>query len=565
MNIFRMKILIKNTLLCLSFYALLTPLMCQDQDALKDWQHQGAGSPFPTGVGSADWYASANTGKSRKIIVAIIDSGVDVHHPDLKDNIWINPGEIADNQKDDDGNGYVDDISGWNFLGGPDGRSVIKESLELTRLYGQERAKWENVDTTKLKGKKKKEYESFLAKKEIVETKRANAHEHIDQIKQMESIIMKSLHAAKEELNGDSLDVERLEKSENEDVQTAAKIIRNVEEQGMKVESIDWLIEIANEQFITQTKDDEDDLMYMYNPDYNARIIVGDTYTDFENTHYGNNNVHGDFSFHGTHVSGIIGAERNNGIGMDGIADNVALMVVKTVPDGDERDKDVANAIIYAVDNGAEVINMSFGKGYSPEKKLVDQAVKYAAKHDVLLVHGEGNESANVDATANFPNDTYAKKSIFGPAMAKNFLSVGALSPEGGEQSIAEFSNYGKKGVDVFAPGVYIYSTTPDSSYDYASGTSMSCPVVVGVAAMIRSRYPNLTAAQVKDVIMKSSRKLPAKVIQPGTYDLVSSDELSVSGGEVDMPAAMKLASETKGKRKSSKIPVEYVRPNTKT
>lgn len=553
---------IKSVFFFLSVILLLSPLMAQEE--MKDWHQQGADSHFPTGIGSADWYATQTPGKSRKVIVAVIDCGVDIQHPDLKDNIWINPGEIAGNHKDDDGNGYVDDISGWNFLGGPDGKSVIKEALEVTRIYGKERGMWAHADTLHLKGKKKKEFDQFVEMRSIVETKLANANADIDKVTQMETIVLKSLNAAKDELHGDTLNLEKLENSSNEDVQTAAKIIHNVEDQGMEVKSIDWLIDVATEEFKSQKEKDEDNINFMYNPDYNARTIIGDTYTDFANRYYGNNIVGGDFSFHGTHVSGIIGAERNNGIGIDGIADNVSLMALKVVPDGDERDKDVANAIRYAVDNGAEVINMSFGKGYSPEKFLVDNAFKYAAKHDVLLVAGAGNESTDVDATSSFPNDTYAKKSLFGPRKAKNLVNVGALSPEGGEQSIAEFSNYGKKNVDVFAPGVYIYSTTPNGEYEYASGTSMASPVVTGVAAMIRSRYPKLSAEQVKDVLIRSARKLPANVIQPGTYDMVSSDQLGVSGA-VDMPAAMKMAAQMKGKRKAGKTPAEYARPNGKT
>ncbi|HZV71510.1 MAG TPA: S8 family peptidase [Saprospiraceae bacterium] len=557
-----MRIFIKSSFFIFSVFILLSPLLGQEE--MKDWHHQGKASNFPTGIGSDDWYASQTQGKSRKIIVAILDCGVDIQHPDLKDNIWINPGEIAGNHKDDDGNGYVDDMSGWNFLGGPDGKSVIKESFEVTREYAKGKNKWANADTLHLKGKKKKEYEEFIEIKSVVERKRQVASEHILQVSAMEAVVLKSLKAAKEELDGDSLDLEKLESSENEDVLTAAKIIRNVEDQGMKVESIDWLIEIAEEEFATQISNDEETLNISFNPDYNARAIIGDTYTDFTNRFYGNNNVGGEFALHGTHVSGIVGAKRNNNLGMNGVADNVALMAIKVVPDGDERDKDVANAIIYAVDNGAEVINMSFGKGYSPEKYLVDNAVKYAAKHDVLLVHGAGNESTNVDESPNFPNDTYAKKSLFGPRTAKNFISVGALNPEGGEQSVAEFSNYGKKGVDVYAPGVYIYATTPDSAYEYLSGTSMAAPVVTGLAAMIRSRYPKLSAAQVKDVLIKSARKLPAKVIQPGTYDLVSGEIMGVSG-PIDMPAAMKMASQMKGKRKASNMPAEYVKPHGKT
>jgi len=525
------------------------------QEKMENWHHQNGTSEFPTGIGTAEWYSNSKAPAARKVIVAILDSGIDIDHPDLKANIWVNPGEIPGNKKDDDGNGYVDDIHGWNFIGGPDGRSVLKESYEVTRVYAKEKSKWENIDPSKLKGKKKKAYEKFAEIKELVESKRENAMAQLAEVDEMKIIVMNALQAAKAELKGDTINVELLEKSENPDVQTAAKIIRNVQEQGIPVESIDWLIEVAEEQFAEQKKANEDILNYGYNPDYNSRLIVGDNYFEFSNRYYGNNDVDGDFSYHGTHVAGIVGAVRSNGIGIDGIADNVALMALKIVPDGDERDKDVANAIIYAVDNGAEVINMSFGKGYSPEKKLVDDAMKYAAKKDVLLVLGAGNEGADLDKSPKFPNDTY-HNSKSGP---KNLISVGALSPEGGLGAVAEFSNYGKKEVDLFAPGVYIYSTTPDSTYDYASGTSMASPVVAGVATVLRSRFPNLTAAQVKDILIKSARSLPSKVIQPGTFEEVHSDELGIAGA-IDLPGAMKLAAKTKGKRKATQIPAEYAR-----
>lgn len=546
-----------NKLICFTLLPvgmLFTPLLAQEK--METWHHQSGSSEFPTGIGSEEWYSGSGNTTSRKIIVAILDSGVDVEHPDLKENIWINPGEIAGNKKDDDRNGYIDDIHGWNFLGGPDGRSVVKESFEVTRVYAMEKSKWENANPAKLKGKKKKKYEKYLKVKDIVETKIENAKAQLQEVIELEEVVMTALMAAKEELNGDSLDVVQLDKSSNPAVLTATKIIRNVQEQGIPVKSIDWLIDVAREQFAEQKKPNEDIINIQYNPEYNSRTIIGDTYTDFTNRTYGNNLVSGEFSYHGTHVAGIVGAIRNNGIGTDGIADNVAIMSLKIVPDGDERDKDVANAIMYAVDNGAEVINMSFGKGFSPEKKLVDDAMKYAAKKDVLLVLGAGNESTNVDANLKFPNDTYLN-SKKGP---KNLISVGALAPEGGSAAVAEFSNYGKKEVDVFAPGVYIYSTTPDSTYDYASGTSMASPVVAGVAALIRSRYPKLTAAQVKDVIMKSARNLSAKVIQPGTFDEVASTELGLSGA-IDVPQAMKLAAKTKGRRKATMMPTEFRNP----
>lgn len=523
------------------------------QEDFDQWHHSGSDGAYPTSTRSETWYQSHTASKGKKIIVAVLDSGVDIEHPDLKDNIWINTDEIPGNQIDDDGNGYVDDIHGWNFIGGPDGRSVIYETLELTRLYASERAKWENADVSKLNKKEKREYDAFLEKKKLVETKRENALLQQEQVLQTEIIVMESLLAAKAELGGDSLDVERLEQSTDENVKIAASIIRNVEDQGVEVESIDWLIEIAGEQFKAQMEPNHKVLDYTYNPDFDSRSIVGDQYEDFDNRYYGNNDVSGDFSYHGTHVAGIIGAVRDNDLGMDGIADEVAIMCLKLVPDGDERDKDVANGIRYAVENGASVINMSFGKGYSPEKFLVDDAMKFAAKHDVLLVLGAGNEATDLDKDPKFPNDSYVKKPLLGAKRAKNLLSVGAVGPEGGEAAVAEFSNYGAKEVDVFAPGVFIYSTIPDSTYDYASGTSMASPVVAGMAALIRSRYPDLSAKQVKSIIMESTRPLPSSLIQPGTFDKVSPEKLALTGGMVDVPAAMKLASQTKGKAKIKK------------
>lgn len=527
--------------------------MVSGQLDFENWMHKGPTGDSPNGVRSAEWYASHKPTQGKTIVVAVIDSGVDIDHPDLKGQIWVNQDEIPGNRIDDDRNGYIDDIHGWNFIGGPDGSSVVKESYEVTRVYAKEKSKYDNIDPAKLSGKKKKDYEAYLKRKELVETKLKNAQEQLAQVQEMQSTVERVLLAAKKELGGDSLDVTRLEKSEDEDVKLAASIIRSVEEQGAQVESIDWLLEQANIQFAEQKKANESIVKYNYNIHYNSREIVGDNYYDFSNKSYGNNVVDGDFSYHGTHVSGIIGAIRDNGLGMNGIADEVVIMPIKAVPDGDERDKDVANGIRYAVDNGAQVINMSFGKGYSPEKFLVDDAIRYAARHDVLLVHGAGNEGSNVDEAVSYPNDTYVKKSLFGPKRASNVLTIGALSPEGGESAIAEFSNYGKREVDLFAPGVFIYSTTPDSAYDYASGTSMASPVVSGVAALIRSRYPDLSAPQVKDIIMKSTRPLPEQVIEPGTYELVKGTDLSVTGGMVDVVMAMKMAAETKGKAKLKK------------
>jgi subtilisin family serine protease len=274
---------------------------------------------------------------------------------------------------------------------------------------------------------------------------------------------------------------------------------------------------------------------------------------------YGNNDVRGSFGFHGTHVSGIVGAEWND-IGVRGIAKDVTIMPVRVVPNGDEHDKDVANAIRYAVDNGADIINMSFGKGQSWDKGVVDKAVKYARKHDVLLVHGAGNDGDMNDGVANYPNDLYDKRGLFGKKSADNWLEVGALSYERGENAIAPFSNYGKQQVDLFAPGMQIYSTTPENDYGYAQGTSMASPVVAGVAAVIRGYFPDLKACEVRDVILNSVTPIEGFVLRPGDYEEVSASDISVSGGYVDVYRAFKAAEQLRrksGKGQSDQKPSE--------
>ncbi len=299
-------------------------------------------------------------------------------------------------------------------------------------------------------------------------------------------------------------------------------------------------------------------LNYNLNPDYNPRTMVGDDPNDLTNRNYGTNEYEGPDAFHGTHVSGIIAASRDNNTGVRGVADNVRIMTVRCVPDGDERDKDVANAIFYAVDNGASVINMSFGKSYSPQKWYVDAAMKYAADHDVLLVHAAGNDSENNDTDPNFPNDMYSKtvkKGLF--KKEKNvptWMEIGALSWKSGDNRVARFSNYGKKNVDLFSPGVAIYSTVPDGKYGNAQGTSMAAPAAAGVAAIIRSYYPELSAVQVKSIMEKSVIKQEGEVYKPGTTEKIAFTELCVSGGVVSAVNAVEMAEQTKAKKNKKAV-----------
>ena len=479
--------------------------------------------------------------KGQTVIVAVLDSGVDHEHEDLRDVMWVNKGEVPGNGKDDDGNGYVDDIHGWSFLGGKDGKNVRFDNLEITRLYRKYKPIYENANRDKLSKKQQKEYDAFVQMGKDIDKKTSKLEKDVE----LYGGILNAVTTVKKEVGKDEVTLEDVEKIETEDptVSRSVMIVSSLLAQGLDFAEVEEEVTGAYDYFYNQ-------LNYYYNPDFDPRHIIGDNYANSYDKNYGNADSHGPDPEHGTHVAGIIGAVRTNDIGMKGVADNVQIMSVRCVPDGDERDKDVANAIRYAVDNGASIINMSFGKGYAWDKQVVDEAVKYALKNDVLLVHAAGNSNQNNDTENNFPNDKFKKKGLFGPKNAKNWLEVGALSWKGGEDLPASFSNYGKDNVDVFAPGVEIYSTTPDDHYEPFPGTSMASPMVAGTAAVLRSYFPTLTAKQVKEIIMSSAIPQNTQVKQPGTGAMVPFSQLSVTGGILSAYNAVQMAAKTKGKKK---------------
>lgn len=522
----------------------------------EDWFLKDPISDGVPGISTEKTYETILKDKaSQTVVVAIIDSGVDVEHEDLKDVVWVNEDEIPNNGIDDDKNGYIDDIHGWNFIGGADGKNVGPDTYEVTRLYKKLKYRYDDADPDQLNKKQKEEYKLFLEYKEEVEDKRSSAEANYNKILENETLLIGAINALKDELKGKEITIDNIRGIESSE--QLVMIGKSISEQfiapGDTLEDFSIIEDEINSQLKAAKDHYKNQIDYAYNPDFNSREIVGDNYNDQREQYYGNNDVEGPDAFHGTHVAGIVAASRNNEIGIKGIADNVRIMSVRTVPDGDERDKDVANAIRYAVDNGASIINMSFGKGYSWDKSVVDDAVRYARKNDVLLVHAAGNSAQNNDITDNFPNNTYEKKKLFGKKEANNWLEVGALNFEIGENLAASFSNYGKSEVDVFAPGVAIYSTIPNDEYQNAQGTSMASPVVAGVAAVLRSYFPKLTAAQVKEIIMDSSVSQNLKVKKPGSDEMVNFSELSQTGGIVNLEKAVELASKTKGKKKVKK------------
>jgi subtilisin family serine protease len=465
-----------------------------------------------------------------EIVVAVIDGGTDPHHPDLQANMWHNPKEIPFNNVDDDNNGYTDDTVGWNFIGGKDGQMVGCDNLEIVRLVREQSREFEGF---KAEGNPDKQmvakYENFLKMKKDVDENKEKYTKQLDRVKPildtMEGIMKNMGTTTPTEAQVQAYEPKTLMES----------IIMGILKQNQGMTFGD-LYKGLNEQ----VKQIEVRANCQYNIDYDPRSIVGDDYKNANEKLYGNNSVAGPDAFHGTHVAGIIAAVRGNGIGVEGVASKAKIMVVRVVPDGDERDKDVANGIRYAVDNGAKIINMSFGKGYSYNKQVVNDAVEYAAKKGVLLVHAAGNSNNDNDAIGNYPND-----SLPGGRFAETWIEVGA-SQQQSKHLATDFSNYGKNNVDLFAPGYEIFSTTPNNGYENANGTSMASPVVAGVAALVWSCYPNLTAVQVKDILMKSATRHKGKVVLPGTEQKVKFSELSVSGGVVNAENALKMAASIK-------------------
>lgn len=483
------------------------------------------------------------------VVVAVIDSGTDYFHEDLASVSWKNTKEVAGDGIDNDGNGYVDDVYGWSFIGGPTG-NVSKDSYELTRIYSTLSKKFADRDSASISKKERDEYMLYREVEQKLMSVRSNAEKQYNAFQsRMQPLLdaLDSLDVALGEIPFSPEALDTLDVSTSDEATMGKSMVQRMMMSGVQPESIEEIKSEVQDQFGQAITYFSDQLEYAYNPDFDPRTVVGDNPNDLTEKFYGNNTAKGPDPSHGTHVSGIIAAARGNDIGMDGIADAAKLMAVRTVPDGDERDKDVANAIRYAVDNGAKVINMSFGKAYSPDKEIVDEAIRYADKKDVLMILAAGNSGQDNDVESNFPTPVYKKKKIFRPKRAKNWISVGAVGPSVDETMTASFSNYGKTSVDIFAPGHIIYSTLPENEYGNNSGTSMAAPMVAGVAALIRSYYPNLSASQVKEAILMSAHKIDFEVNKPGTRgETISFSELCTTGGILDAYAALEYASKMK-------------------
>lgn len=492
------------------------------------------------GMGVTHAYEELLAGRpSRTIIVAVLDTGVDIDHEDLRPAIWTNEDEVAGNGLDDDGNGYVDDVHGWNFLGGPKG-NVTDDTFEITREYERLNQKFGGKIASEIPPQQKKAYQEYLSVRTKFERERDQNMQEYTLYSGIYRNLRMSVDTLKYVMRLDTLTLMSVDtfRATTPTLAFARGYILSVMKRANFEQGPEELL--AEVRSAIQTY--EPMVKYGYNPAYDSRGLIGDVYTNLKEKHYGNADVKGADPEHGTHVAGIIAAIRSNAIGIEGIANNVRIMpVLVTPPNGDERDKDVANGIRYAADNGAHIINMSFGKPFSPDKQAVDDAVRYAEQKGVIIVHAAGNEGDNIDEEKNFPSRQYLNG-----REATHWLEVGATGWGTDDHFVASFTNYGRKTVDLFAPGVDIYSTVPGNKYKNESGTSMSSPAAAGVIAMLWSYFPDLTATELLDIVRRSTRKFDGLIVQKPRGGKVKFSELSKTGGVVDAYAAVRMAANFK-------------------
>ncbi len=525
----------------------LTSFITHAQDATISndlWHHQDLKEDSIPGVSLNKAYKELlKDKKGQEIIVAVLDSGFDINHEDLKDNIWVNKDENPNNNIDDDKNGYIDDIHGWNFLGNKNGENIIYSNFEFVRFIRKYKPYFKDRDTTNFSINDRELFKTY--KKALIDYK-----SNITELEDDKKYIVKferDQNKAKQVLlnyfpdgNYTVEDIYKIDVKGDEELKK--HLINRIKALYHNLDDL-WIMSFKKD--ITSRENYKLDLKY------DSRQIIEDNLENINNKYYGNNDIIGDLTIesHGTNVSGLIAANRNNDIGIKGISNNIKIMPLRVIPQGDEYDKDIALAMRYAVDNGAKIINMSFGKEYSMNTKLVLDAIKYADKNHVLIVSAAGNEALDIDVNNYYPNDCILNTKT---EVANNFIKVGSTSHNLDNTIYSSFSNYGKMNVDLFAPGDNIHTTSPKNKYETNGGTSFSSPIVSGIAALTWSHYPKITVSEMKKILIQSGNSYNIEVEieqQDGTKKMVPFSELSKSGKIVNAYNALLMAEEiNKGK-----------------
>lgn len=548
-------------LLFLINFSLYSQKTTEEKTILRDWYKKDFEQDKVLGISLNKFHGlkKDKSTKREKVIVAVLDTQIELNHEDLKPSLWINKKEIPDNGIDDDKNGYIDDVNGWDFLGTKKGGYMVYENYEYVRIIREQGPKFQNVKRENVQSTELGDYDEFQRALKLYETKdkfyknwRKSLIFNIGIYKKVKDTLKRFF--PKEDYTYNQLDT-LYKKYKINDKTYKQRRDSNDQDLGALICYMMTNLEVGQttlEHIQGQRAQLDSVIEKNINIDFEERREIGDNPNQLE-IGYGNNKIGANIpgiqliNEHSTKVSGIIGANRKNKIGMDGFSDDIVIMPLHISASGDEHDKDIASSIRYAVDNGAKVINMSFGKQFSLHKDWIKEAFQYAENHNVLLVHASGNDGVNIDTNPFYPNDcNYDGKD----EISNNFINVGSINSNYGEKMVSYFSNYGKKNVDLFAPGQDIYTTCVGNKYESDSGTSLAAPMVSGAAALIWSYYPNLTVQQVKQIILESGTPINFDIIEPLTNKKVPFSELSKSGKVLNVFNAMQLAEKiSKGKK----------------
>ena len=545
--------MIKKKLIKSSFFlgGLFVLISCSHQVVVQNkqlesypWSKQNYGKDMNNGISLEKLQTSTllTNPSEQNVIVAVLDTQTDIDHEAISEQLWINEDEIPNNNIDDDGNGYVDDVNGWNFMGFDNDGYFRYQNFEYTRIL---RYKDDFLNKNSVYAKSDSllslEYDRAVITQKRYHRFYTNWAKSLDFSIDMWQTVTDSLIRffpdEDYDLNTlDSLysiykinDKSYIKRRDDRDTDLGALIFYKIVDLETNTNSLKNVID---------SKLQKDSII-----NYNLNVNV-DRKLQFKRTgaFYGNNklNINKYSNNHSTEVISIIAGSATKEE-LISFHKNIKVMPICISVSGDEHDEDVANGIRYAVDNGAKVINMSFGKQFSLYPEIVHQAFLYAQQHNVLLVHASGNDAIDIDATPFYPIDI---NYYTGEEGVQNFINVGAISKRTDSTMVSSFSNYGKKNVDIFAPGEYIHvAQATKKQYGYDSGTSLSAPLVSATAALLYLYFPKLSVFDIKECILESGNSIDKNVLKPGTKnEYVHFSELCSSGKILNVYAAFLMA-----------------------
>lgn len=538
------------------------------KETLNNWQNL---SPEKDGIYGADVNGAYDFLKGKKskkkVTVALIGTGIDVEHEDLQGSLWINPKEKP-NGRDDNKNGKIDDINGWNYLGNAQGEVLEKARTFADREYLRLKDKYSRIQHYGDKYVVVSDDEKELL--EVAPPENKPEFDYFNRVVRKESAIgskyssIELMKVSRIYANGltDKLKAKFPDKEHFSYQDFGSMIDRNDTDTlrmlGMTMISVAFMIQpqatwdkvldyLNNFQPPLLLKDYQK-IEQMNN--FDDRTLIGDDPYKITDTKYGNNILLAENSGEGTSYAGIIGAKRSNDMGLDGIADNVQIMTLRTTPsEGEAYPKDVALAIRYAVDNGADIIQMYASASITPfgeQGDWINDALMYAESKGVLIVQPVASKSIDMDKYPYYP-----RKEITPAKKLSNMITVAASDKKG---SPVPDSNFGIKSLDLYAPGKDIYSCYTGNTYREESGSEVAASTVTGVAALIKSYYPDLTAMQIRDIIINNVTDRSGEEVEKQSLnmdqgnakmikDLFLFEDLCASSGILNAAKAVEAAS----------------------